>query len=254
MKTIIIIPARMASTRLPNKPLALIAGQTMISRVYQQAKKTNLEVMVACDSLEIANEISKIGGKYVLTEPNLPSGTDRIYEAYQKLGANHDVVVNLQGDLPNIDPKLILQCVDLLQNSNCDIGTLASIITDKEQINNPNVVKIALSSQKQALYFSRSAIPYLAPTKLESHFSQNIDSKNAVYLHHIGIYAYTKSALEKFVSLPPAKLEKQEGLEQLRALENNLKIFVETVDSHPISVDTMADLTLANQICAVEND
>ena len=238
MKTIIIIPARMASTRLPNKPLALIAGQTMISRVYQQAKKTNLEVVVACDSVEIANEISKIGGKYVLTEPNLPSGTDRIYEAYQKLGANHDVVVNLQGDLPNIDPQLILQCVDLLQNPNCDIGTLASIITDKEQINNPNVVKIALSSQKQALYFSRSAIPYSA----------------SYYLHHIGIYAYKKSALEKFVSLQPAKLEKQESLEQLRALENNLKIFVETVDSHPISVDTSADLILANQLCAVEND
>ena len=231
MKTIIIIPARMASTRLPNKPLALIAGLTMISRVYQQAKKTNLEVVVACDSVEIANEISKIGGKYVLTEPNLPSGTDRIYEAYQKLGANHDVVVNLQGDLPNIDPQIILQCVDLLQNPNCDIGTLASIITDKEQINNPNVIKIALSLQKQALYFSRSAIPYEASD----------------YLHHIGIYAYKKSALEKFVSLQPAKLEKQESLEQLRALENNLKIFVETVDSHPISVDTMADLTLANQ-------
>ena len=238
MKKIIIIPARMASTRLPNKPLALIAGLTMISRVYQQAKKTNCEVVVACDCLEIANEISKIGGKYVLTEPNLPSGTDRIYEAYQKLGANHDVVVNLQGDLPNIDPQLILQCVDLLQNPNCDIGTLASIITDKEQINNPNVVKIALSSQKQALYFSRSAIPYSA----------------SYYLHHIGIYAYKKSALEKFVSLQPAKLEKQESLEQLRALENNLKIFVETVDSHPISVDTSADLILANQICAVEND
>jgi 3-deoxy-manno-octulosonate cytidylyltransferase (CMP-KDO synthetase) len=238
MKTIIIIPARMASTRLPNKPLADISGQTMISRVYQQAIKTNLEVVVACDSLEIAHEINKIGGKYVLTDPDLPSGTDRIYQAYQNLGANHDVVVNLQGDLPNIDAKLILQCVNLLDNPNCDIGTLASIIADKEQINNPNVVKIALNSQKQALYFSRSAIPYKATD----------------YLHHIGIYAYTKSALKKFVSLPPAKLEKQESLEQLRALENNLKIFVETVNSHPISVDTPADLILANKICSIKND
>ena len=238
MKTIIIIPARMASTRLPNKPLADIAGQTMISRVYKQAIKTNFEVVVACDFQEIANEITKIGGKYVLTDPNLPSGTDRIYQAYQKLDANHDFIINLQGDLPNIDEQLILQCVNLLHNPNCDIGTLASVITDSQQINNPSVVKIALSEQKQALYFSRSPIPYLA----------------SVYLHHIGIYAYKKSALKKFVSLTPSSLEKQESLEQLRALENNLKIFVETVNSHPISVDTPSDLKLANQICAIKND
>lgn len=238
MKTIIIIPARMASTRLPNKPLLNIAGQTMISRVYKQAIKTHLEVIVACDCQEIAHEINKIGGKYVLTEPNLPSGTDRIYQAYQKLGANHDFIINLQGDLPNIDEKIILQCVNLLHNPSCDIGTLASIINDSEQIHNPSVVKIALSEQKQALYFSRSPIPYLA----------------SVYLHHIGIYAYKKSALEKFVRLAPSKLEKQESLEQLRALENDLKIFVETVNSHPISVDTPADLILANLVCSIEND
>ena len=254
MKTIIIIPARMASTRLPNKPLVDIAGKTMISRVYQQAIKTNFEVVVACDCQEIAHEISKIGGKYVLTDPNLPSGTDRIYQAYQKLGADHDFIINLQGDLPNIDPYLISQCVDLLYNPGCDIGTLASIITDKEQINNPNVVKIALGSQKQALYFSRSSIPYLSPTKLEWYFSQNIDAKNAVYFHHIGIYAYKKSALVKFVNLSPSTLEKQEGLEQLRALENDLKIFVEIVNSHPTSVDTPADLILANRVCSIKND
>ena len=229
-KVIIIIPARLASTRLPNKPLAMIDGKTMIQRVYEQALKANLgEVFIATDGLEIGNEVKKFGGNYILTNPDLQSGTDRIYSAYKLLKEDFDIIVNVQGDLPNIDPKVITECTNLALESDCDIATVASKITDISEINNPNVVKIALAQNGLALYFSRSAIP----------FSKNI---NDDYFHHIGIYAYKKNALEKFVNLTPSPLEKRESLEQLRALENGMKIAVKIVDTHPLSVDTQEDL------------
>ena len=229
-KVIIIIPARLASTRLPNKPLAMIDGKTMIQRVYEQALKANLgEVFIATDGLEIGNEVKKFGGNYILTNPDLQSGTDRIYSAYKLLKEDFDIIVNVQGDLPNIDPKVITECTNLALESDCDIATVASKITDISEINNPNVVKIALAQNGLALYFSRSAIP----------FSKNI---NDAYFHHIGIYAYKKNALEKFVNLTPSPLEKRESLEQLRALENGMKIAVKIVDAHPLSVDTQEDL------------
>ena len=229
-KIIIIIPSRLASTRLPNKPLAMIAGKTMIQRVYEQAQKASIgEVVIAIDGEEIANEIKKFGGKYILTNPDLPSGTDRIYSAYKLLKQDFDIIVNVQGDLPNIDPKVINECVQLALKSDCDIATVASKISDISEINNPNVVKIALAQNDLALYFSRSPIP----------FSKNI---NDDYFHHIGIYAYKKDALEKFINLSPSPLEKRESLEQLRALENGMKIAVKIVDAHPLSVDTQEDL------------
>ena len=229
-KVIIIIPARLASTRLPNKPLAMIDGKTMIQRVYEQALKANLgEVFIATDGLEIGNEVKKFGGNYILTNPDLQSGTDRIYSAYKLLKEDFDIIVNVQGDLPNIDPKVITECTNLALESDCDIATVASKITDISEINNPNVVKIALAQNGLALYFSRSAIP----------FSKNI---NDDYFHHIGIYAYKKNALEKFINLTPSPLEKRESLEQLRALENDMKIAVKIVDAHPLSVDTQEDL------------
>lgn len=229
-KVIIIIPARLASTRLPNKPLAMIDGKTMIQRVYEQALKANLgEVFIATDGLEIGNEVKKFGGNYILTNPDLQSGTDRIYSAYKLLKEDFDIIVNVQGDLPNIDPKVITECTNLALESDCDIATVASKITDISEINNPNVAKIALAQNGLALYFSRSAIP----------FSKNI---NDDYFHHIGIYAYKKNALEKFVNLTPSPLEKRESLEQLRALENGMKIAVKIVDAHPLSVDTQEDL------------
>lgn len=231
-ENIIIIPVRMASQRLPNKPLADILGQTMIQRVYNQALKANVgKVLIACDGEELANEARRINADYVITDPNLPSGTDRIYQALKQRNLKFKTVTNLQGDLPNIDPKLIKTAVELADNSNCDIATLASIIKDQQQITNPNVVKIALTSSNQALYFSRSAIP----------FSKNLDQK---YYHHIGIYVYKFLALEKFVNLPYSSLEQRESLEQLRALENNLKISVAIVDSNPLSVDTKEDLAM----------
>jgi len=231
-ENIIIIPVRMASQRLPNKPLADILGQSMIQRVYNQALKANVgKVLIACDGEELANEARRINADYVITDPNLPSGTDRIYHALKQRNLKFKTVTNLQGDLPNIDPKLIKNAVELAHNSDCDIATLASIIKDQQQITNPNIVKIALTSSNQALYFSRSAIPY----------SKNFEQ---TYYHHIGIYVYQFLALEKFVNLPYSTLEKRESLEQLRALENNLKISVAIADSNPLSVDTKEDLAL----------
>lgn len=236
-KILIIIPVRLASTRLPNKPLADILGKTMIRRVYEKALQANIgEVVIACDGFDIANEVKNFGGKYIITDPNLPSGTDRIFAAFseikkQNLG-DFDVIINLQGDLPNIDPKA-LKSAALALKDDFDIATIASKIKNKDEINNPNVVKIAIAfkeeNEGQALYFSRCPIPY----------SKNQDQD---YFHHIGIYAYRTESLEKFVSLNPSILEKRESLEQLRALENNMKIAVKIVDIHPLSVDTREDL------------
>ncbi len=234
-KFIIIIPVRLASTRLPNKPLVDIFGKTMIQRVYEKALEANIgDVLIACDGDEIAKEVEKFGGKYVITDPSLPSGTDRIFAAFKQVAAdqNFDTIINLQGDLPNIEPSAIKDAALSLKDG-FDIATIASKIKNPEEINNPNVVKIAIAFDKdnegRALYFSRSPIP----------FSQNQDQD---YFHHIGIYAYSKNSLEKFISLPQSNLEKRESLEQLRALENNMKIAVKIVNIHPLSVDTKEDL------------
>ena len=242
-KILTIIPVRLASTRLPNKPLADIVGKSMIQRVYEQALKANLgEVVIACDGEEIANEVKKFGAKFIITDPNLPSGTDRIYAAFKALGQNDfEIIVNLQGDLPNIDPQVIIAAADAALNSDCDISTVASKIKNISEISNPNVVKIAISFKEKdlgkALYFSRAAIP---------HSKKDFDD----YYHHIGIYAYKKSALEKFVKLVPSELEKRESLEQLRALENNMNIFVKVVEAHPLSVDTKEDLEIVRKLVA----
>ena len=239
-KILTIIPVRLASTRLPNKPLADICGKTMIERVYQNAIAADIgDVLIACDGLEIADEVERFGGKYVITNPDLKSGTDRIYQAFEKFGfGDYDVIVNLQGDLPEIDPKLIKAAADCLIDNDCDVATIASMTNDPEEYNDPNVVKIAISfkeeGQGRALYFSRSPIPH---------------SKDVGYFyHHIGIYAYKKSSLQNFVNLQQSDLEKKESLEQLRALENDMSIFVKIVDSHPVSVDTPDDLEKVKKI------
>lgn len=233
-KVAIIIPVRLASTRLPNKPLADILGKSMTQRVYEKAVESGLgDVFVACDGQEIADEVAKFGGKAVITDPNLPSGTDRVYACAKSVGKDYDLIVNLQGDLPNIDPLVLESVVNAAISSDADISTVASTIKERQEISDPNVVKIAIAFKEQnrgqALYFSRTAIPY----------SKN---QNANYYHHIGIYAFKPQALSKFISLPASPLEKQESLEQLRALENGMKIAVEIVDTHPLSVDTQEDL------------
>lgn len=233
MSTAIMIPARLKAQRLPNKPLALIHGKPMILWVYEQAIKADMaDVYVATCSEEIVSIIENAGGTAILTDPDLPSGTDRIYAALKTLEKSYDTVVNLQGDLPFIDPDLILKVVDTLQFG-ADIGTLCATICDKDDILNPSVVKSVLSLMQNdyanALYFSRSAVPYNA----------------AQYYHHIGIYAFKMAALEKFVALSPSQLEQVEKLEQLRALENGMIIHAAIVDHVPLSIDTPQDLEKA---------
>ncbi|MDX1975048.1 MAG: 3-deoxy-manno-octulosonate cytidylyltransferase [Rickettsiales bacterium] len=233
MSAIILIPARMASTRLPNKPLALIGGEPMIVKVWRQAVASKLgDVVVACDGEAIAGAITQAGGKAVLTDANLPSGSDRIFQALQTLDPKkaHDIIINVQGDMPTLDPNVIGQVVTLLANPAVDIATLAAEIKDEGEKQDPAVVKIALAGTR-ALYFSRATIPH---------------GVGPLY-HHIGIYGYRRSALERFVSLPPSALEQREKLEQLRALEAGMRIDVAVIDTVPLGVDTPETLEKARQ-------
>ena len=239
MKYLTIIPARLASTRLPNKPLVDICGKKMIQRVYEQAIKANLgDVYIACDSNEVKDLIENIGGQAILTDVDLPSGTDRIYQALQKIPNKDefDFIINLQGDLPIIDPNIIEKTARFIADSSFDIATIAVKIDNEDDIQDPNIVKVAIANLSKdggkALYFSRSAIPY---------------SDNGNFYEHIGIYVYKKFALEKFVKLKPSKLEKLEKLEQLRALESNMTIGVAIADCKPISIDTKSDLEKAKK-------
>jgi 3-deoxy-manno-octulosonate cytidylyltransferase (CMP-KDO synthetase) len=229
----------MASTRLPDKPLALIAGKPMIVHVWQRAVDAGVgEVVVACDGEAIAEAITKAGGRAVLTDPDLPSGSDRIWQALGKVdgGKKHDVIINVQGDMPTLDPDVIRQVLSLLSDKEVDIATLAAPISDEHEKIDPAVVKpvIALSPdgvRGRALYFSRQPVPY---------------GEGTLY-HHIGLYAYRRAALEKFVSLPPSLLEKREKLEQLRALEAGMRIGIAVVATVPPGVDTPETLNKARQ-------
>lgn len=234
MKAIIIIPARIGSTRLPNKPLAMINGKTLIQRCYESAVASNCkEVVVATDSTEIADIINSIGGKTIITPSELPSGTDRIYNAYIQLGQEYDYIVNLQGDIPNIAKSVIESTIQTAIETKCDIATAVMQI-DVETAKKPSCVKAILTpygKYYKALYFSREPIPYHAP----------------YFFEHIGIYVYKSDVLKKFISLPPSNLEQIEKLEQLRALENNIEICATIIDSSlkPISIDTQEDLNHA---------
>lgn len=232
---LILIPARLASTRLPNKPLAQIGDAPMIVQVWRRAMEAKLgEVVVACDSDAIAEAITKAGGKAVLTDPALPSGSDRIYQALQKIDPQkkHDVIINLQGDMPTLDPSIISKAVAHLNNTSFDITTLAAEIRDESEKNDPAVVKAVIAASGQALYFSRATVP----------------SGDGPLYHHIGLYAYRRAALEKFIALLPSPLEKREKLEQLRALEAGMRIGVTIVDTVPLGVDTPETLEKARRI------
>ncbi len=250
VRPIVLIPARLASTRLPNKPLAPIAGKPMIVQVLERAEAAGVgPVAVACAEEEIAEAVRAAGGQAVLTDPALPSGSDRVHQALQRLdpAREYDVVVNVQGDLPTLPPEDITAALAPLEEPNCDIGTLAAIIHREEERHSPNVVKIAtaLSTEQRiarALYFSRASIPWVGA---EDSFP---------LFHHIGLYAYRREALEAFVSMPPSPLEKRESLEQLRALEAGFRIDVALVDSVPLGVDTPADLERARAILEAEQE
>ena len=240
MNPVLLIPARMASTRLPAKPLADIAGLPMIVRVWQQAKAAGLgPVVVAAGEAEIVSVIQAHGGQAVLTDPDLPSGSDRIWAALQILDpdARHDVVVNLQGDLPALDPDQLKTVAQALKQSGADIATLAAPIDNDADKVNPAVVKAVVAwdaSGKlgRALYFTRATAP----------------AGDGPLFHHVGLYAYSREALESFVALPPSALERSEKLEQLRALEAGMRIAVARVYEAPLSVDTPADLERARKI------
>lgn len=240
MNPILLIPARLASTRLPAKPLADIGGVPMIVRVLRQAEAAGLgPVAVAAGDAEIAAAVKAAGGQVILTDPDLPSGSDRIHAALEKLDPQrrHDVVINLQGDLPALDPAQIRAVAMALEDSGADIATLAAQITDPSERDNPSVVKAVVAWDKdgrqgRALYFTRATAP----------------TGDGPLFHHVGIYAYRRDALTRFVGLPPSPLEMREKLEQLRALEAHMSIAVARVDSVPLSVDTQADLERARKI------
>lgn len=245
MNPIILIPARMASTRLPNKPLADIHGLPMIVHVMKRAQESKLgRVVIACAEQEIKNAVEKAGGEAVLTDPALPSGSDRILAALKTIdpAGKHDAVINVQGDLPTLDPALIKTAFDLLSNAATDIGTLGAIITKESEKTNPNVVKAVAEidfdkNQRagRALYFTRTTAPF----------------GDGPLLHHIGLYTYKRAALEKFVASPPACLEKRERLEQLRALALGMRIDIAIVDTVPLGVDTPEDLETARRMLKV---
>jgi 3-deoxy-manno-octulosonate cytidylyltransferase (CMP-KDO synthetase) len=237
---LILIPARMASTRLPGKPLADIHGAPMIIHVWNRAREALAgRVAVAAAEREIVDAVLDAGGEAVLTDPNHPSGSDRIFEALLRLDPErkHQVVVNVQGDLPTLDPALVRGVVETLMQSGADLATLVTEIVDEAERANPNVVKAVVAfpsnrSQGRALYFTRATAPW---------------GEGPLY-HHIGIYAYRRAALERFVKLPPSPLEMREKLEQLRALEAGMSVAVRLVDAVPLGVDTPADLERARDI------
>lgn len=242
MNPIVVIPARMASTRLPGKPLADIHGHPMIVHVWRRAMEADVgPVIVACGEFEIIDAIKDAGGDAVFTNPDHASGSDRVYEAMHTVDPTkkHDVVINLQGDLPSIDPGTVKAVLEPLSDDGVDIATLAAEITDDDERDNPNVVKAVLSLNEggkiaRALYFSRARVP----------------SNDGPHYHHIGIYAFRRAALERFVKLRPGDLERKEKLEQLRALENGMRIDAGLVDTVPLGVDTPADLERARALLA----
>jgi 3-deoxy-manno-octulosonate cytidylyltransferase (CMP-KDO synthetase) len=240
-RTLVLIPARMAATRLPGKPLMDIAGVPMIVHVLRRAEAAQIgRVAVATDTPEIAAAVTAHGGEAVMTRADHPSGSDRIYEALGRLDPRREaeIVVNLQGDFPTILSDNIRSVLAPLSDPAVDIATLAAEIHTEEESTNPNVVKVvgsALSERRlRALYFTRATAPW----------------GDGPRYHHIGLYAYRRQALERFVALAPSPLEQREKLEQLRAIEAGMRIDVTIVDTVPRGVDTPADLETARRILA----
>jgi 3-deoxy-manno-octulosonate cytidylyltransferase (CMP-KDO synthetase) len=239
MNALILIPARMASARLPGKPLADIAGLPMIVHVAARAAASGLgRVVVATDTADVLDAVRAHGFEAVLTRPDHQSGSDRIFEALRAIdpAGQAEVVVNVQGDLPTIEPETIRAALAPLAEPAVDIATLAVEIVRAEEKTNPNVVKAVGSplsaTRMRALYFTRATAPW---------------GEGPLY-HHVGLYAYRRAALERFVSLPPSPLERRERLEQLRALEAGMRIDIEIVDAVPLGVDTPDDLDRARQL------
>lgn len=237
MKILGIIPARFASTRFPGKPLALIKGKTMIRRVYEQALKSELDaVVVATDDVRIADEVMSFGGRYVMTDPNHRSGTDRCREALDLVEEKFDAVVNIQGDEPFINPLQINLLCDLIQENDTCLASLAKRIGSEDELFSPNTVKVVMNTKGNALYFSRNPMPFM----------RNVDHddwiKKGVFYKHIGIYAYKAETLRQVAAMPASRLETSESLEQLRWLENGLSIRMGITEAENVSIDVPSDI------------
>jgi len=242
---IVLIPARMASTRLPEKPLALIHGEPMIAHVWRRAMEADIgPVLVAADDPQIVAAVEAAGGRAILTRVDHASGSDRIFEAICAVDPRgaHRIIVNLQGDLPTIEPHAVRAAVAPLDDRGVDIATLATPITRPEERDDPNVVKAVgtefAPGRLRALYFTRAKAPW---------------GEGPLY-HHIGLYAYRREALARFVALPPSPLEKRERLEQLRGLEAGMRIDIALVETAPLGVDTPADLERARAMLAPKRE
>ncbi|MCK9224417.1 MAG: 3-deoxy-manno-octulosonate cytidylyltransferase [Candidatus Muirbacterium halophilum] len=234
MNIVIVIPARIASTRLPQKPLKMLCGKTIINRVYEKALETGFDVVVATDSKLILEHVESFNGKAILTRDDHNSGTDRIAEVCEKIKA--DIYINVQGDEPFIRKDMILKAVEPFKTGFKGVSTLKTKIVYKEDINNPNTVKVVSDYNNNALYFSRSPIPYNR---------DNVENVN--YYKHIGLYVYDKDTLKNITSIDESELESIEKLEQLRAMQNNIKIKVFEVVYDGVEINTPEDLKKAEE-------
>ena len=239
-----IIPARYASTRFPGKPLADLGGKTVIQRVYEQVSSLLDEVYVATDDERIFQAVESFGGRAVMTRTDHKSGTDRIEEAAEKIGSDADVIINVQGDEPFIQPSQIETLMHLFDAPETQIGTLGKRFETIEGVENPNSPKIVTDNRGFALYFSRSPIPYVRG------IDRNLWLEAYPFLKHLGIYAYRREVLREVTQLPQGRLEKAESLEQLRWLENGYRIRVGLTDVETVGIDTPEDLQRAEEFLA----
>lgn len=244
MKFTAVIPARYASTRFPGKPLAMLGGKTVIQRVYEQAASVLSEVYVATDDERILNAVEAFGGHAVMTRADHQSGTDRIEEAVEKTGTQADVIINIQGDEPFIQPSQIKTLMALFDDPQTQIGTLGKRFDSMDAVSNPNSPKIVTDHRGFALYFSRSVIPFIRGIETDEWLS------HYPFLKHLGVYAYRREVLAEVTRLPQGQLEKAESLEQLRWLENGYRIRVGLTDVETVGIDTPADLERAEQFLA----
>ena len=244
MKYIAIIPARYASTRFPGKPLAVLGGKTVIQRVYEQVSSLLDEVYVATDDERIFQAVESFGGRAVMTRTDHKSGTDRIEEVAEKIGSDADVIINVQGDEPFIQPSQIETLMHLFDAPETQIGTLGKRFETIEGVENPNSPKIVTDNRGFALYFSRSPIPYVRG------IDRNLWLEAYPFLKHLGIYAYRREVLREVTQLPQGRLEKAESLEQLRWLENGYRIRVGLTDVETVGIDTPEDLQRAEEFLA----
>lgn len=241
MKFMAIIPARYASTRYPGKPLVILGGKTVIQRVYEQVKSVLDDVYVATDDDRIYSTVTDFGGKAVMTRADHKSGTDRIEEAAEKIGLDADVIINVQGDEPFIQPSQIKTLMQLFDAPETQIGTLGKPFESIDAVENPNSPKIVTDNRGFALYFSRSTIPFIRGKERDRWFGEY------PFLKHLGVYAYRREVLAEVTKLPMSSLEKAESLEQLRWLQNGYRIRVGLTDIETVGIDTPEDLTRAEE-------